>query len=202
MTDYTTLPDNELADLYLDGDQQAFCVLYRRHQGRLRSVALGIVRDQQAADCCASQAWSYLAKSMGEWRRECSFSTWAHSTVRCRALNWLRHKRRRLAEMSLDDMTAEDCAAWEVPDWRDCPERIVDAAENMDIVLGAIAKLPPVRRQMLTMHVIDGHDYETIRTLTGTRSLGTVKSTIFRARAALADLVRNAITPPLEPPMT
>lgn len=63
-----------------------------------------------------------------------------------------------------------------------------DEAPDVEVVLAALAKLPPKFRDLIHWLAIDGMSYEEISTKTGI-PLGTVRSRIYRGRNHLAGLM-------------
>ena len=50
MEDLNTLQDEQLVSLYANGENGAFDVLLQRHQGRVFSYIMNIVKDKDLAD--------------------------------------------------------------------------------------------------------------------------------------------------------
>lgn len=71
------VPDPTLVRAFLDGDEQAFRALYRRHAGRLRAIVLRLLGGRRAdADDVLQEAWLAACRAMPGFRGEAKFSTW------------------------------------------------------------------------------------------------------------------------------
>jgi RNA polymerase sigma-70 factor (ECF subfamily) len=69
------------------------------------------------------------------------------------------------------------------------PDEMVIKQELKELVHCAISKLPPDMRVVIIMRELDGMSFKEIATITK-QPEGTVKSTVFRARKKLRELLR------------
>src|SRR5512139_1964719 len=82
------------------GDYSAFEDLVRRHERRLYSVAMSILRQREDAENVVQTTFLSVLEHLGEFREEASFWTWVSRIATHAALNVLR-KRRGLRTVSL-----------------------------------------------------------------------------------------------------
>jgi RNA polymerase sigma factor (sigma-70 family) len=158
--------DAVLIRRFLDGDEDAFRALYRRHTPRLRMMVLRLLGFRDAdADDVIQETWLAACRTLHTYRGDAKFGTWL-TTI------GMRNARSRL---TLGAETDDDAlAALESP--------AVDG-DHIDIER-AIARLPDHQRVVLVLHDVEGFTHEEIATHMGVAT-GTSKATLSRARTAL-----------------
>jgi RNA polymerase sigma-70 factor (ECF subfamily) len=179
--------DYELAQKAGRGDTQAFEELYRRHNRRVYSLCLRMMRSVSDAEDLAQEVFVQLFRKIGSFRGQAAFTTWLH---RLTVNQVLMHFRKR--GVQLENTTEEGETPVQVvkgtEDHRSMP--IVDRIALDD----AIAQLPPGYRLVFTLHDIEGHEHEEIARMLG-RSVGTSKSQLHKARMKLRSLLKRANKP-------
>lgn len=165
--------ENDAVDAMLAaaGDAQAFERLYRRHLGRVHSMARRMIGPDDADDATQAvfiRAWEKL----NTFRGEAAFGTWLHRL----AINVMLARRSTLgiergryndAEGAVDRVTAK------------APHTgfSIDFEE-------AIGRLPGGAREVFVLHDIEGYKHEEIAGMLGIVA-GTSKAQLHRARMAL-----------------
>ena len=165
--------ENDAVDAVLAaaGDSHAFERLYRRHLGRIHSLARRMINPEEADDATQAvfiRAWEKL----GTFRGEAAFGTWLHRL----AVNLILGRRETLGirrQRHLDGDTALES----VPSRRSTPEISMDFE-------AALARLPDGARQVFVLHDVEGYRHEEIADMLGLAT-GTSKSQLHRARMAL-----------------
>jgi RNA polymerase sigma-70 factor (ECF subfamily) len=136
------------------------------------------------------EAFLAAYRAIRSFRREAKFSTWLYGIVVNHARNRIRKVEGRLRHetRSIDDPVErqDGCLKREVPD---CGESAVEQLEKKEIetrVQECILTLETEYREVLVLRDIQGCSYEEIGGMLNLAD-GTVKSRLFRARAALRD---------------
>ncbi len=166
------------------GDVAAFDELVRRTEGRVRAVALAVLRDPAGAEDAAQDAFLRAFRRAGSYRDEGPVAAWlCRIAVRC-AHDRIRkaERRRRLAE-------AVRPAAATGPESFDGAS--YDEAASLGIraeMESALRSLPPAEREALVLKEVAGMTYREISASSGV-PLGTVQSRIHRARLRLAEVL-------------
>lgn len=170
------------------GDRGAFARLYRMAAPRLLGQSMRIVRDRAAAEDVLQDAFVTIWQRAGTFDPDRSAaSTWMTTIVRNRSLDRLRARGRHAP-------CGENCTAGEsiesAPDPAPGPEAAHALAQETGRVERVLGALPGHQRQVLALAYWHGFSHaEIARRLD--LPLGTVKSWIRRALAALATTVAH-----------
>jgi len=154
----------------LGGDRASFAVLVRRHERAVLAIALGILRDQHAAQDAAQDAFVTAYEQLGTLRCGARFAPWLLRIARRRAIDlWRRKARSPQNNVELDSIAAGSHG------------KLDPATED---VFDAINRLPDHLRQVLLSYYCDGLSVAQIAEITGA-PVGSVTSRLSRARARL-----------------
>ena len=178
----TELSDRDLLQLHVDGDNEAFAELFRRHKDRMWAVALRTVRDPELAADCVQDGFIAAFRRADSYRGDAAVTTWLHRIVVNACLDRLRRRRptAELPEYELADRH-DDHASTEV---------------RLDIE-EALARLPEGQRAALVLVDMHAVPVAEAAEILGVAE-GTIKSRCARGRAALAQhlgLLRTAAPP-------
>lgn len=156
-----------------DGDTAAFERLYRRHIGRIHTLARRMLGPEYADDATQDifvRAWSKLS----QFRGDSAFGTWLHRL----AINVILGRRGDLARQrerySENDPAVERATA---------PRVSTEARIDLE---AALQKLPEGARQVFVLHDVEGFKHEEIAALLDVTA-GTSKSQLHRARMVLRE---------------
>ena len=161
-------------------DKCAFRVLYRAVQpGLLRYLRVLVGTD---AEDVASEAWLHIARDLSTFKGdEDGFRGWAATIARNRALDHLRHQRRRPVNAATDEQLSE------VPAREDTAESAVTAMDT-DAALELISKLPRDQAEAVLLRAVMGLDAKAAAKVLGKRA-GAVRMAAHRGLRTLADLI-------------
>lgn len=140
----------------------------------------------------AQEAFLRAFVSLKDFRGDCSFSTWLYRIASNVCLDHLR-KRQKAIVTSLDrPVTLEEGETQrQVTDSGDGPEEIAERREVCELVRKGIDSLQPDHRLVVILRDIQDLSYDEISCVLNC-SLGTVKSRLNRARAALRERLRSS----------
>jgi RNA polymerase sigma factor (sigma-70 family) len=168
------LPDGVLIRRFVDGDEQSFRVLYRRHAPRLRSVVARLLGARAIdADDVLQETWLSACRAIHQYRGDALFSTWL-TTIGIRAA------RARLLTPHMRPIADE------------LPSKQRNSAGDLIDLERAIARLPDHQRIVLVLHDIEGFTHEEIAHQLDV-AIGTSKGTLSRAREALRRLLSHGV---------
>jgi RNA polymerase sigma-70 factor (ECF subfamily) len=155
-------------------DSAALACVVGRYQHRLYRYLRRLVREPAAADDLFQQTWLNVVRQIGRYDSRRSFDTWLFAIAHNAAMDLLR---RRPGE-SLEDREFS------------LPERTPDAlstvlaGERAAILAAALAELPALYREALTLRFEEGMKLEEIAEVTHA-PLSTVKSRVRRGLEAM-----------------
>ena len=181
----------ERSPLRADGAQDGMLDdLIRRFGDRVYKRAYYHVRDRYMAEDIAQEVFIQIYRSLGAFRREAAFSTWAYSLTRnvCR-----RRLRDRGREAGLFG-GADDGSGYEPRDTLPSVEIKLENEETNEIIRAAMAGLSPLHRSVLFLSCWEHLSYEEIAGALDI-PLGTVRSRIHNAMAALARKLKPVLNP-------
>lgn len=159
----------------LDGDEQCYGVLIDRYKEGLYRHCFRFMRNEDAAEDIAQQAFIQAYVKLHDFDRIHAFSTWLYKLATNIALGELR-KRRPLV---LDDDVLANL------------ESNQKGAEQQAIyneLYDAIDRLPENQKQVVKLHYFKGQKYEQIAQAMNTTP-GSVKGWIHRAKKQLKEML-------------
>ena len=197
--------DAELLRAHVDGDPDAFGVLFGRHRDRLWAVALRTTGNPEDASDGLQDGMIAAYRRAGSFRGDAAVTTWLHRVVVNACLDRLRAAKVRRTETMPEDVEDRGtlvAAATEEDD----PSAVAVVSERRQRVLAALASLPPEQRAALVLVDMEGYPVSEVALMLDCAE-GTVKSRCSRGRtrlaAVLADLrPATGDEPPGNPPPT
>jgi RNA polymerase sigma-70 factor (ECF subfamily) len=173
--------DLELARRCQEGDVQAFETVYRRHAGRLYTLAVRMAGSAQEAEDLLQEVFLNAYRKMGSYRGEASLGTWLYRLSINHCLDHRRSRRVRQARItdSLDADGAPEPAAQR--------GTMLSAVSRMDLER-AIGQLPDGCRAAFLLHDVEGFEHQEVAVILGIAT-GTSKSQVHKARLRLRHLL-------------
>lgn len=157
------------------GEQRAFEQLVRRHQDRVYAVARGVVRSPEDAADVTQEAFIAVLRHLDTFQEGAAFTTWLHRIALRKAYDQLR---RRVPEPM--DPGAHAISSIEARDPDPHTTSLQQAA-----LLEAISRLDDAFRDAVLLVDVAGVGVDEAAAALGVAP-GTIKSRVFRGRAALA----------------
>lgn len=172
------------------GDPRAFRELVQLHEDRVYSLVLRMMGDAQEAEDLSQEVFLLVHRNLARFRGDCRLSTWIYRVARNLCLNRLKYLEHRASGGEADlERTEASAEAFGTREQR--PDQQLLGAEERDHVQRALAQLSADHRLLVVLRDIEGLGYDQIAQV-AQLPLGTVKSRIHRARAALAELLLAA----------
>lgn len=173
------------------GDELAFEQVVRSYGGRLLAVARRIVGSEEDARDVVQDAFLNAFRSLDRFEGNAKLSTWLHRIVVNAALMKLRTRKRKpeqsietLLPSFLDDGHHEE----RFKSWDEAVDKLMERAENRELVRKQIDALPEGYRTVLVLRDIEGLDTEETANVLGL-SVNATKIRLHRARQALRTLL-------------
>jgi RNA polymerase sigma-70 factor, ECF subfamily len=180
--------DGDLAIRASSGDRRAFEILAGRWWGRMGAYAAAAAAgDAQIAAEAAQDALCRLYGSLPRFRGDCAFGTFVYRICRNAAVDALRRRsRERSRRADLPDESGDRALVGRFPG----PEESLDANEETEALRRALAKLKEEARSLIYLKEMEGMEVSELSRIFGLPE-GTVKSRLFRARAALKKILEE-----------
>jgi RNA polymerase sigma-70 factor (ECF subfamily) len=163
-----------------DGDAEAYRHLVRRHQPRLFRYAVRMTGDADVAMDLVQNAFIRAYERLDQCREPGRFGQWALAIL---ANESRHHLRRRRRHQPLDRHTASPSPGFG-------PARQAEQRELLDILSGALARLPVDQREAFLLRHMEGLSYADISGMTGA-SVSALKQRVHRARETLEVLLQE-----------
>jgi RNA polymerase sigma-70 factor (ECF subfamily) len=182
--------DEALLAAHLRGDPAAFGQLVTRHERRIYGLCLRILGNREDAEDATQEAFVAALRKASSFRRAAAFSTWLYRI----AVNAATDQARRRGRARLAALDPED-AGLAVDPGGELGE-VVAAAVTVQTALAQVPEEFRVAVVLCDLYRLPYADAAQILEV----PVGTVKSRVFRGRAALAErLASNPETTPDRP---
>ena len=176
----TVVADQEILDQFRSGDQEAaFKRLVEIHGKAMYNTALFTLNDEVLAQDATQDAFVRVYRGLGKFKGTARLSTWMYRIVKNVCYDYLRKQRpagldEEFDEEALADTAGADPGTAYQSNWRHAQLR------------RAVGQLPRKQRLAITLHYFQELAYEEVAAVMD-MPLGTVKSYLHRAKAALAE---------------
>ena len=183
------ISDEQLFQLFQNGDMRAFDQLMIRYKDRLYNFIYGIVNDVDLAEDLAQDTYLKVFTHKNSYKELYKFSTWMYTIAKNLAFTELRKKKRRKTS-SFSDITKNE---WEinVPDTKsNTIDEEIMSSEKRNIIQNALAQISLDFRIIIILRDIQELSYEDISKIIEV-PIGTVKSRINRGREKLHQLLKG-----------
>lgn len=182
------MTDEELALLYVKGDNRAFDELLARNQSKLFTYIMFVVRDQETANDIFQDTFVKVIMKLqeGKYTDSGKFSFWVTRIAHNVIMDWYRQtKNEHIIEMSEDnDLTNLKNAS--VMDA--CREDEIVNEQVMSDVRRMMNALPAPQREVVYMRFYQGLSFKEIAEVTGV----SINTSLGRMRYAILNLRRMA----------
>ncbi|RMH31596.1 MAG: sigma-70 family RNA polymerase sigma factor [Nitrospirae bacterium] len=168
---YTGEDESELLEVLRKGDEAAFARLVTRYSGSLLRIALAYVPNHAAAEEVVQETWLAVLEGIQRFEGRSSFKTWLFKILVNRAKTRGERERRYVEfssiagesadseEPMVDPAQFDHAGRWitQPRSWDEVtPERLLLSKESRALIDQAIASLPAVQRQVITLRDIEG----------------------------------------------
>ena len=175
----TAAADQDILESFRSGDQEAaFQRLVEIHGKAMYNIALFTLNDEILAQDATQDAYIRIYRGLGKFKGTAKLSTWMYRIVKNVCYDYLRKQRPAGLDEEFDaealaDTTGTDPGTAYQSGWRHAQLR------------RAVGQLPRQQRLAVTLHYFEDLSYEEVAAVMD-MPLGTVKSYLHRAKAALA----------------
>jgi len=176
--------DLQLVEASNNGDHRAFDVLVIRYQSRVYKIVSRFVKDPSEIMDVSQEVFIKAFRALPKFRGDSSFYTWLYRIAVNTSKNYLISEGHRLPEITFEILDMERFSRKNGPKENGTPEHILMRDEIEYVVYNVIEHLPKDLRTAIMLRELEGMSYDKIANIMHC-PVGTVRSRIFRARAAI-----------------
>lgn len=180
--------ENTLIDKTIAGDEAAFRELYDTFSSRVYNTVLGFLQSAEDAEDATQEIFILIYRSIKNFNRESSLSTWIYRIAVNKSLEFIRSKKRKKRFAVVKSIFAKEEV--EEPVEFIHPGIIAENKDRAKILLKAIDKLTENQKTAFLLNKVDNLSYKEISEIMKV-SLSSVESLIFRARENLKKQLHN-----------
>lgn len=174
---------DQLLPLCKRGEQAAQLEVYNRYYKAMYNTSLRIVRDTAAAEDVMQDSFLSAFTKLESFKGDASFGSWLKRIVVNNSLNNYQ-KTKKLDETPLEDHL------YRIEDDGDGISELDMSELKVAEVMKAMNQLKDNYRQSLSLHLIEGYDYEEMSTILNL-SYANCRTTVSRAKDSLRKIIRN-----------
>lgn len=183
--------DLALVEKALKGDQLAYAELMEMYRESIYFMMLKMVRSDDDAEDLTIEAFGKAFNRLHQYSPSFAFSTWLFKIASNNAIDFIRKKRIKVTSMDSAYTNDDgDMVSIDVKSSEKDPAEETMHGEKVKHMREIVKKLKPRYRDLIEKRYFDELSYEEIAVDMGL-PLGTVKAQLFRARAFLADMMKN-----------
>ena len=171
--------DKKLYNDYLNGEKEAFEILYNKYKNKIEYFIYNIVKDYQKAEDIAQETFIYVIQH--QMRENSSFKYYIYLVARSKALNYINVEKRR------NEITEKYLANDDEQIEKDVLD-IITAEENKKELLESIELLDERYKNAIYLVNIEGLSYEETSKILG-ETLQNTKNLIHRGKKQLRKIL-------------
>jgi len=161
------------------GDREAFQALVEKHSRNVFRLAFRMTGSEEDAEDVVQETFLKAYRSLQRFAGQAEFSTWIHRIAANCAVDLLRRRVPRQADLRTDEGEEVELAAGGAG-----PERMALSAEVQDRVARSLERLTAMERAAFVLRHFEGRPIAEISRTLGVRT-GAAKNCVFRAVAKL-----------------
>lgn len=168
----------------INGDQQAQMEVYNRYYKAMYNTAVRIVKDEMEAEDIMQESFLNAFTKLQTFKGEVTFGAWLKRIVINNSIYHYRKQKKR-NEVALENLM------YKVEDTDAVVTDHSSTEREAQKVMEAMTRLKDNYRMSLTLHLIEGYDYEEISGIMDI-SYANCRTTISRAKESLRKKMINA----------
>ncbi|WP_324680224.1 RNA polymerase sigma factor [Hymenobacter sp. GOD-10R] len=182
--------DWTLVQAALLGRQAAYAELLQRYHRSVYHVLLKMVRTPEEAEDLAQEVFVKAFRRLTQYQPLFAFSTWLLRITTNHGIDFLRRKKRIVAQSLHTPLATgdEDKRTAAVRDPVPDPQEQLIRQQRVELVQRVVERLPARYARLVRLHYFQELNYEEIAAALHL-PVGTVKASLFRARALLVELL-------------
>lgn len=180
---FTNHQITELIDLCQQGEQGAQLEVYNRYYKAMYNTSLRIVKHEAAAEDIMQESFLSAFTKLDSYKGEASFGSWLKRIVVNNSLNAY-NKSKKIDETSIDDHL------YKIEDDTEGIAEVDLSSIRVQEVMNAMNELKDNYRQSLSLHLIEGYDYEEMSEIMNV-SYANCRTMVSRAKDSLRNIINK-----------
>ena len=166
-------------------DEAAFTEMVRMYQDRVFALVYRMLGDRAEAEDLSQEIFVTVFKAIDQFRGDSKFSTWLYRVATNHCKNRIKYLSRRHHQRKKDIAdTMESEFSGQLIRHAARPDQMAEGRQLEVTIQKGLAAIDPDHREVLILRDVEHLSYQEISEILGIAE-GTVKSRLFRARAAL-----------------
>jgi RNA polymerase sigma-70 factor, ECF subfamily len=183
--------DEDLVARTLKREEDAFSQLYDRYRQRIYSTVYRIIQDAAEAQDATQEIFIKLYRSLADWNpQKAKFSTWLYRLAANHAIDCWRSRRRRHETQGPDEREGESWQEFAIGDAILTPFGALEQKESLARIRRCVDTLPELQKKVFLLRYFQDLKLDEIAEIEDC-SLGTVKTSLFRATHSVRRAVRR-----------
>ena len=183
--------ESQLLEKAKNGSLPAFEELVLLYEKKVYNYCFRMTNSREDAEDLTQEVFIKVYKSLGSFKGNSQFSTWLYRIAHNICIDKYRKQKAVLIPLSGQNEDGEE-RPLDLKSGEPTPEEQLLACERQALVQSCINSLKPGYRSVIILRDLQHHTYEEIADILRV-PLGTVKSHISRARAALRDALDSVL---------
>ena len=186
---YLDMPEKELVQRAVAGDQMAYRAIYQLHEKAIRSRVSGYFKWKADVDDVVSESFQKAFANLVSFDTERELRPWLSTIATRTALDHLASiKREDQKKEGIKMIAGEDTPAGGDPLTEVNPEEEIINGENHERLMAFIEELSPLYKEVMVKYMIEELEYEEIAKELKLE-LNTVRTRIRRGKQQLAEMM-------------
>jgi RNA polymerase sigma-70 factor (ECF subfamily) len=183
--------DEDLVANTLRGEEEAFSQLYDRYRQRIYATVYRIIQDAAEAQDATQEVFIKLYRSLSDWNpQRAKFSTWLYRLAANQAIDFWRIRRRRHETQPAELSDREALPDRGIGEAILTPFSTLKQKESIEQIRRCVDDLPELQKKVFLLRYFEDLKLEEIADMEDC-SLGTVKTSLFRATHAVRRTMRR-----------
>lgn len=178
--------DKVIVSKILEGNQNAFTLLVKKHERLVYHIVNRIVLDNEATKDICQEVFIKVYLKLEDFKFDAKLSTWIATIAYRNALNFLKK------EKKVDISDLENEGNYGTIPRTPSPLEALETKDMQIQVEKLIENLPVHYKTVLTLYHLNEFNYKEIYEITGWPE-GTVKNYLFRARNLLKEMLKKGL---------
>lgn len=184
LTQVAHITDEQLVEMYIDGNDKAFETLLKRHKSKIYTSIYLFCKDQQLAEDLFQEVFIKIINTLrsGRYTNEGKFFYWAMRIAHNQCVDYFRRMKRRPTVSPTDEFDIFNLLSHT----SESPEQAIIRSQSHDRVRRLVDALPPEQREVVVLRHYADLSFKEIASLTRV----SINTALGRMRYALINMRR------------